>query len=509
MLRLFGHQSERENERENETKNEEQVYEHEEYAMNGTSMSSSSEEETRGRKDILISLAGAAGNMLEWYDFAVFGFFSEEIGENFFAPNQTGNLALVETFAVYGLAFLVRPIGGAIIGKMGDTSGRKGALELSIFLMACPTFLIGCLPTYEMVGPLSTVLLILMRILQGLSVGGQKMASVIFTLERSPVSTWGFWGSVVFAVANVGVSIASLFASIIHDNLTEEQIQVWGWRIPFWFGLFGALPAVYLKMNAKEEAIVPTDLTKEKESNTELHLMDQSEITSITTWDPLKESLSQKHRRSLIAAILIPTLDSAAHYILFVWLVIFMTSILDPPIPHAFNVNAINGFLGGVVLALVGGWITDWARDYTMTMYVSGIFLTFLAPVGFVLLVHSGDHPTLVAFLTQIVLTSFSAVWTGALVPWIILLFPPEIRLTSVSLAFNISISIWGGFAPLVSTILADRVSLIAPGFLVMVAGLFSLFGLWLGSKEFKNRTDHIFNPSLNSENNLQSPLLA
>ena len=160
------------------------------------------------------TIAGVMGNVLEWYDFALFGFFSDIIAQVFFPPSESSdnddsvdiqeeltfendNSNLMRSFAVYGGAFLMRPVGGLVIGFIGDKHGRKQAFVLSLFLMAIPTFLMGCLPTYEQVGSLSTILLVICRLLQGMSVGGQLPASLIYTVERKPRERWGFYGSLV------------------------------------------------------------------------------------------------------------------------------------------------------------------------------------------------------------------------------------------------------------------------------------------------------------------------
>merc|ERR1719491_747982 len=126
------------------------------------------------------TIAGVAGNVLEWYDFAVFGCFSDVLGAVFFPPNQDGHAQIVESFAVFGGAFFMRPLGGMFMGYIGDKYGSRRALTISIFLMAFPTFAMGCLPGYATVGSLSIVLLTIVRLLQGLSVGGQLMSSLIF-----------------------------------------------------------------------------------------------------------------------------------------------------------------------------------------------------------------------------------------------------------------------------------------------------------------------------------------
>ena len=146
-------------------------------------------------QDMRTTIAGIAGNVLEWYDFAVFGFFSDVIGVVFFPRDQPEDLSVMESFAVFGGAFLMRPIGGLIIGYIGDVSGRKKALEISLFLMAIATTLMGCLPTYDQIGGAAILLLLSVRMLQGLSVGGQLMSSLVFTVEGHPQSKWGLYGS--------------------------------------------------------------------------------------------------------------------------------------------------------------------------------------------------------------------------------------------------------------------------------------------------------------------------
>lgn len=156
-----------------------------------------------GDSNFCQTFAGVAGNVLEWYDFAVFGYFSDILGEVFFPPHQKTNSTTTESFLVFGVAFLMRPIGGIMIGYIGDVYGRKKALVASLFLMAFPTFAMGCLPGYAHIGKWAIVLLVLVRLLQGLSVGGQLMSSLVFTLENHDPAQWGLYGSFVMAAANL------------------------------------------------------------------------------------------------------------------------------------------------------------------------------------------------------------------------------------------------------------------------------------------------------------------
>jgi Sugar (and other) transporter len=171
-----------------------------------TTTTTPSLDEVSSQHQFLLSLAAVAGNVLEWYDFAVFGFFGEVIGDVFFPPsdnnnnNNNNNMQTVQAFAVFGGAFLMRPVGGMLLGYIGDTHGRKKALIISIFLMAFPTFAMGCLPSYQRAGSTAIFLLILTRLLQGVSVGGQLMSSMVYTLEKcDDRSVWGLYGSFVLA----------------------------------------------------------------------------------------------------------------------------------------------------------------------------------------------------------------------------------------------------------------------------------------------------------------------
>ena len=171
--------------------------------------------------------------------------------------HQAADLSILESFAVFGCAFLMRPIGGLVIGYIGDSRGRKYALEVSIFLMAVATTLMGCLPTYKQVGNPAILLLLIVRMMQGLSVGGQLMSSLVFTLEGHPKSRWGLYGSFVMAGANFGTLLGGLVAGGLRSTLNDEQMLAWGWRIPFLSGIIISLCGFYLKFFCADDEILP------------------------------------------------------------------------------------------------------------------------------------------------------------------------------------------------------------------------------------------------------------
>ena len=158
----------------------------------------------------LSSLCNYLSSEFARYDFAIYGYFSDIIGRKFFPPSHDESTVIIEAFLVFGGAFLVRPVGGILMGYIGDTLSRKRALEISIFLMALPTFAMGCLPTFDAVGWWAVVLLVFVRLLQGLSVGGQLMSSLVFVAEGHDSKSWGWYGSFAMTAANAGTLLGGV-----------------------------------------------------------------------------------------------------------------------------------------------------------------------------------------------------------------------------------------------------------------------------------------------------------
>mmetsp|Transcript_35727 Transcript_35727/g.53258 ORF Transcript_35727/g.53258 Transcript_35727/m.53258 type:complete len:468 (-) Transcript_35727:177-1580(-) len=404
------------------------------------------------RKAVLITIAGVAGNVLEWYDFAVFGFFSDVIASVFFPPQQD-NYALIESFVVFGIAFWMRPVGGILLGYVGDKFGRKRALEYSIFLMAIPTFLMGCLPGYEQIGPLAIVLLAIVRLLQGLSVGGQLMSSLVFTVEGKPKEKWGLYGSYVMASANFGTLLGGVVAFILRETLTEDQLIRFGWRIPFLCGILVSVSGVYLKCAVAEDHGVP----------------DGGEAPN-----PVRNTFARGNWRSLLASCLVPMIWSSGFYLSFVWMSIFMAELIDPPVNHAFAVNSASLFLSVCLLFPLAGILSDKVGRVPI-MTVGGIMMACAAPIMIVLI---GQGNAWLAFFAQSVMGVSLSLWGSPMMAWLVEAFPTEIRLTSVATGYNIAQATVGGLTPAFATFLVNSVGNRAPGLILTVSSLLSLLGL-------------------------------
>eukprot|EP00586_Coscinodiscus_wailesii_P000410 CAMPEP_0172487384 /NCGR_PEP_ID=MMETSP1066-20121228/16471_1 /TAXON_ID=671091 /ORGANISM="Coscinodiscus wailesii, Strain CCMP2513" /LENGTH=559 /DNA_ID=CAMNT_0013253975 /DNA_START=139 /DNA_END=1818 /DNA_ORIENTATION=+ len=409
----------------------------------------------RKEANLAQTLAGLSGNILEWYDFALFGYFSDIIGDVFF-PAQDGNAAIIESFMIFGSAFLFRPIGGMLMGYIGDKYGRKLALELSIMLMALPTFLMGCLPSYASVGWASTIALTAIRIFQGLSVGGQLMSSLIYTVEGHPKSKWGLYGSYVMAASSLGTLMGSFIGMAMRSLMTYEQLVNWGWRLPFLGGILVGFSAFYLKYHCEEEH-------------------SGAQISQHEDVNPIKAAFARENRRSLFAASMVPMLWACGFYITFVWMAVFMEKLIPNPVNNAFAVNSMALLISDILIfPVIGHWSDLYGR--TKLMKYGGVGIAILGPV-MVRVIGSGS--AILAFFGQCVLGFTLSLYGAPMCAWLAESFPPEVRLTAVSIGYNIAHAVLGGFSPAIATVMVDKFGVNSPGFLYTIVAVLSLVGLF------------------------------
>lgn len=343
-------------------------------------------------------------------------------------------------------------VGALLFGYIGDRYGAKRALELSLFLMAIPTFLIGCLPTYNQVGWLSVVLLSLMRLLQGVSVGGQLTSSVIFILEKRDKKVWGLYGSYVMISGVVGTLLGSLLAYVIRSTLSDSQLKDWGWRIPFILGIFLCIPSYYLKFHS-------TDAPRQ-----ENHII-----------NPIVEAFRPANRRSLISVILVNMLTTSSFYLTFIWMPIFMEDLIDPPQNYGFLITSLALLISLIIVQPIPGFLSDkYSRKKIMTP--GALSIIFLGPLSVYV---ASTRNTIATFFSQLFLGIAIGFWGAPLPALMMESFPQHIRLTSVSVGYNIATSTVGGFSPVIATLMVDNVGLSSPGCLYVIFAIFSLLGLY------------------------------
>src|SRR5215813_7458934 len=190
--------------------------------------------------------AGMIGNVLEWYDFAVYGYFAAAIGRHFF-PHESTVAQLLSAFGVFAIGYLMRPVGGALIGHIGDRFGRRAALTFSVTAMAVPTFLIGLLPGYATLGLAAPIALTLLRMVQGLAVGGEYTSSMVFMVEHAPSGRRGLMGALAASGGAAGILLGSAVGAGFAAALSTEALEDWGWRIPFLLGLLVGIAGYLLR----------------------------------------------------------------------------------------------------------------------------------------------------------------------------------------------------------------------------------------------------------------------
>jgi MHS family proline/betaine transporter-like MFS transporter len=282
--------------------------------------------------------AGVIGNLMEWYDFALYGYFASVLSELFF-PSGDPAAATLATWAVFAAGFVMRPIGSAIFGYIGDRWGRRRALLISVIFMGAPTFTLGILPTYEMVGIAAPILLLIIRLIQGLSVGGEFSSSVTYVVETSPVNRRGLSGSWANVGSMAGMLLGSALAALVTNIFSASFVQAWGWRLPFLFGGILAVFAVYLR-----KGLSPSALFKEHEKRHENR-------------SPLK-LVFQQNKKQLLQAFFFASGYAALFYIPFVYLPDYLSQYSNMPIAEGLRINTIS--TGGILLLIpFMGFLSD------------------------------------------------------------------------------------------------------------------------------------------------------
>ena len=265
--------------------------------------------------------ASCIGSTLEFYDFAVYAFFSSEIAQAFFPSGNHIN-SLVTTFSVFAVGYLARPIGGIIFSHLGDKFGRKNNFSTSILLMASATFLMGLVPTYASIGALGSYIFIGLRLLQGLSLGAETPGALTYIAESVP-QRQGLWCGVVFAFMNLGAVLAMLCHGIIDHLLSTQEFTAWGWRLPFLLGGILGVVGFIIRRNMAESIAF-----KKQQWKAEIPLI----------------ALFQFYPLRLFAAILIACLAGTTVALLYLYMPTYMQSILGYH-PNIINLNGIYGLI--------------------------------------------------------------------------------------------------------------------------------------------------------------------
>jgi MFS transporter, MHS family, proline/betaine transporter len=403
-----------------------------------------------GPKEIRrLIVATSIGNALEWYDIAIYGYFAVYVSKAFF-PNDDPTTSLLLTFGTFGLSFLVRPIGGVVLGAYADRHGRKASLMISIVMMTIGTLMIAFMPSYETIGILAPVAVLAARLVQGFSAGGEFGSSTAFLVEHWP-DRRGFVASWQFASQGLANLLASAFGVGLTAWMTPVEMQSWAWRIPFLFGILIGPIGIYIRNHLTDATTPPA--------------AQQSPVREVFLRQKLRVLLG-------IGALAIST---AINY-----LIVYMPTYVVKTLNLSPTVGFVATFVGGIVVTLltpIAGMISDRVGRTTHMIAVNLLLLISIYP-AFLLITR---HPTPVVIVVAVFwLAMLKSLYYGPLAALMSELLPAATRATGLGLGYNIGVTLFGGMGPVVMTWLGSIAIIgdLAPGYYLTLVCLVSLYAL-------------------------------
>lgn len=393
--------------------------------MTAAAVTTTSAPSTQYRKAIT---AGTIGNVLEWYDFGVYGYLVPVISQLFF-PSGDPIVSLLSTFAVFGVGFVMRPVGSIVFGIYGDRHGRRKALSAVIFVMAVSTFVMGLLPTYEQAGILAPALLVVVRLFQGLSTGGEFGGSSAYIVEYAPQHRRGFFGSFQLVGVASGFLLGSLTAALLNSVLSQADRLAWGWRLPFLFGIAVGVIGAYMRWRLDD---TPKYAEIEEEGAVATH--------------PLVEAF-KTHPRDTLLAFTSTLYNTVAYYIALIYMTNYMTTV--GKLPQSTVLWISTGCLAAMVATLpFWGALSDRVGRRPLLLGACAAYIVFGYP--FFLMASSGSLG--LAILCQFLMVMLYAPYAATCASFLTEITATRVRYTSMSVGYNIAVAIFGGFAPFIAT---------------------------------------------------------
>ena len=403
-----------------------------------------------------IVFSGSIANSLEWYDYALYAHFSSIFSKLFF-PSYDANVSLLATYGVFAVGFLMRPVGAILFGTIGDLYGRKLSLSLAILLMSIPTALFGLLPTYEQIGFWAPLLLTILRLLQGLSLGGALIGSVSYIVEHAKPQHRGLAGSASMFSLCLGFMAGSLVATLLAKYLSEEDLLNYGWRIPFLLGILTTGMSYYIKNHTSESP----EFEEAKKSDTLVK-------------SPFKESI-KNYKSVILTSIAINSFGSVGFYALAVYVPGYLQTFRGLSLSESAGMETMVMMIimFSVVLA---GWISDLIGR---RKFFSGVIICasiLIWPICYYL--GHGDYMEI--FAAQIIFALLVAFWIGPEPTLHVEMYPTKIRNTAVSIAYNLGCTIFGGTAPLILELLYGKLNTIqVVSFCLVFVSILSAIGIY------------------------------
>jgi MHS family proline/betaine transporter-like MFS transporter len=399
-----------------------------------------------------VIVAATIGNVLEWFDFLVYGFFAVTISEVFF-PAKDPTVSLLITFGTFGLAYVVRPLGAIFIGTYSDRAGRKAGLTLSIALMMIGTALMVVTPGYATIGLAAPIIITIARILQGFSVGGEFGSAVAFLVEHGGERR-GFSASWQWATTGIVSVIVSLFGLVLTTLLSHEQLIDWGWRVPYVFGLLVGPAGLYIRARVAETADF---LAAEKPP-------------AVPIGDLLR-----RYPVSFLLALGAAIVSNSSYYLLL-YVPTYGVKTLHLPAYTGFAATLLGGIILAVFSVVAGYWSDRIVPRARIMLVAAWLFLLAAYPCFWLM----DAFPSLATAMFAVgFLNLVKAGYSGVLPSVLCEQFPVAVRAVGVSLSFSISVTVFGGFAPFVATwLIAETGDPLSPSYYLMATALLSIIAL-------------------------------
>jgi MHS family proline/betaine transporter-like MFS transporter len=410
-----------------------------------------------------VIFSGMIGNGLEWYDYALYAYMVTTISKLFF-PAGDDALNLLATLGIFAVGFIARPFGGVLFGIIGDKFGRRTALVASFLLMAFATGCIGFLAPYEQIGILAPLLLIVLRMLQGLSLGGAFSGTVIFLVEHAPPNKRGLISSVSLVSLVIGVLLGSLVVMLMQVSLSDAQFESWGWRVPFLLGVPFGFVGLYIRNHVEESPIY-----EEAKQNDALSKTPVREVLA-HEWKHVLQTIG------IYISVVMP------FYLVTAYFITFTENMLGRSRTESLLLNVMV-MLNLLVLSPLSAALSDRIGRRKLLMYAAAAFLLLSYPL-FSLLLMKDLNSIILGHIFFAVLVS---VYTAPVMAVLVEIFPTRVRYTGMALSYNVSAAVFGGTAPLVAQWLINQTGDVhSIAYYVMVCAVISLIALFFYRDRYK-----------------------
>lgn len=404
--------------------------------------------------------AAALGNAMEWFDFGVYGFLAYILGQVFF-PGASPSVQMIAALATFSVPFLVRPLGGLVFGVLGDKFGRQKVLSVTIIIMAISTFCIGLIPSYAAIGIWAPILLLLAKLAQGFSIGGEYSGAAIFVAEYSPDRKRGFMGSWLDFGSIAGFLLGAGFVVLLSSLLGEARLHDWGWRIPFFLALPLGFIGLYLR-HALEETPAFQQHVDNLEKNEKINSDNQPKVS-------LKE-IATKYWKSLAVCVGLVIVTNVTYYMLLTYMPSYLSHNLHYSADHGLLI-IIAIMVGMLFVQPVIGLLSDKIGRKPFVIGGSIGLLLFTYP-AFVMI--NSDMVGFI-FLGLLVLAILLNCFIGVMASILPAIFPTNVRYSALAISFNISVLVAGATPTAIAWLVETTGNLYMPAFYLMVVAVIGI----------------------------------